>query len=148
MIRSQYLVLLTFIIPFNAIACGGNPASVSSALKEKVPEPLRVVLFAPRAAGHDCGVLSPGAKVVYPLVVVNEADAAVALDEVVTSCECLSVSLSSQKIGAGGSVSGTVIIDLSKEPNSRGGLCLLAEAHVAGNPTHKAFTIRLDVDVR
>ncbi len=83
-----------------------------------------------------------------PFVLVNEVPEAVTLGEVVTSCACLSVTLESQVVSAGGSVNGTAVVDFSDDPNYRGSLLLTAEAKAAGASARRAFMIRLDVDVR
>ncbi len=78
----------------------------------------------------------------------NAGGEAVELGPVTTSCDCLSVSLSRSTLEPGAEVPGAFILDLSREPDFRGGLMLSAEASVPGKPGVRAFAARLTADVR
>jgi hypothetical protein len=125
-----------------------QPCTSSKHGTESVAPPLRVTLLGPPPPIRDLGIISAGSRREVPFLLVNEGTAAVRFGEVKTSCECLSASLDTNDIGAGESVAGRLVFDLAKDPAFRGVLLLTSEAPVAGGSARKAFTIRLNVEVK
>ncbi len=113
---------------------------------EPVAAPIRFQLSSAGQRAYNLGTVTRGERTTVPCVVRNDTPAAVTVGPFQTSCECFSVELIRSVIPSGEQVSGTLVVDLAKEPQFQGGLMLTAEAPVAGGP--HPLSIRLTVTTR
>ncbi len=97
------------------------------------------------ATTYDIGEVHGGERVSFAFGVLNDTPVAVTVGPFQTSCECFSVELNQSVIPAGEQASGTLVLDLVRDPHFRGGLMLSAEAPVGGS---HSLLIRLNVNVR
>jgi hypothetical protein len=132
--------LLLLALPLALLMNGCSPTTSAPPAPSKNAGLLEV-----QPSRLDLGDLKPKSKHERWLTIKNASKSAVELRPIETSCPCFILELPRQRLEAGETIQGKLIVDLAKEEDFHGGLALLATARTTDG--RAAFEVRCDVNV-
>jgi hypothetical protein len=117
---------------------------LASAVALESPDPGAPPLRAEPAI-VDLGTLGRGQRAEADIVLRNPTGREVQISSVTSSCPCLSFHLPWNQVGSGQTAQGTVVLDLSREPDFSGGLLIEVKGFSGEGRTALRFSIRVTV---
>lgn len=148
--RGRFVSVLLFVTLSTAllslaavVACGMMSDTDATAAR---PRPLEVTLCG-EVAQTNFGTLTPETRLEVPVTLVNNGLFPITLGSISASCECVTIKLEGDRVNPGEKLQGVVALDLSHDPNFKGGLLLSVDADVAGSNGERAFRIEITATV-